>query len=105
LSGLKKKNPNPSDFLKEYNFLKTTEPGQFFKFYFDKKPQDPTGMSKIKYPPHTGTNTAAETLIAEEPETLMFGEVRSWEERESRERNVCVAWRVCTLGFVCARIS
>jgi hypothetical protein len=40
---------------------------------------------------HTGKHTAAETLIAEEPETLMFGEVRSWEERESRERNVCVA--------------
>jgi hypothetical protein len=49
-------------------------------------------MSKIKYPPHTGTNTAAKTLIAEEPETLMFEEVRWWEERESRERNnVCVA--------------
>jgi hypothetical protein len=48
-------------------------------------------MSKIKYPPHTGTNTTAETLIAEELETLMFEEVRWWEERESRERNVCVA--------------
>jgi len=90
LSGFQK-TPNSSEFLKKYKILKTTGPGQFIKIYFYKKPQDPTGMSKIKYPPHTGTNTAAKTLIAEELETLMFGEVRWWEERESRERNVCVA--------------
>jgi hypothetical protein len=110
------KKPKSRRFLERIQFKKITGPGQFLKIYLYKNPQTRLVCQKIKYPPHTGTNTAAETLIAEEPETLipeepetlipeeletlMVGDVRSWEERDSRERRGMCAWRVCVhIGF------